>query len=232
MTSCRGPEDVRSWVAAVERRRDPVLPRRQSFPRALFEVLGESGFEKVTLKSVAERAGLAIGSVRHFVGTREELIGFAFDTMADRVQERITEQVRELSETLRHSAIGSDERLEAAVEVLCELLPLDHRRRGEAIVWIEFETAARTDQSLKQRSSRVAAQTPCLVEKILTGAKESGALASSVDLVTETARLSALLDGLTLRGALHPDVLDAELARRALIAHFRGLQQTDTSENR
>lgn len=199
--------------------------RRVAIADALFEVLGEGGFETVTLKSVAERAGLAIGSVRHFVGTREELIGFAFDTMADRVQERITEQVRELSETLRHRPIGSEERLEAAVGVLCELLPLDHRRRGEAIVWIEFETAARTDQSLKQRSSRVAAQTSRLVEQVLTGAKESGALASSVDLTTETARLAALLDGLTLRGALHPDVLDADLARRALSVHFRGLRQ-------
>lgn len=45
-----------------------------------------------------------------------------------------------------------------------------------------------------------------------------------VDLAVETARLAALLDGLTLRCVLHPELLDPGVARSVLVAHLSALR--------
>lgn len=197
--------------------------RRDAIADALFDVLREGGLEAVTLSNVADRAGLAIGSVRHFLGTRDQMVSFAFATMAERIEHRVAARAEAILSTPDDDAQHSHDRLRATADILCEFLPLDAARRGEAIVWIEFETAARTSPWLAATSRRAAAQTARLVETILATAAERGAVRSDIELATETARLTALIDGLTLRGALHPDILDPDLARRAVLSHLRQL---------
>lgn len=198
--------------------------RREAIADALFAVIREDGFSKVSLATVADRAGLAIGSVRHFVGTREEMIRFAFDTASARIHERILTRARPLLDGFEGESVSSEARLQTAVDLLCEFLPLDDARRDEAVVWIEFEAAARTDPQLAETSQRAAAQLVRLIEVILESAERRGALADGLDFTVETARLSALLDGLTIRAALHPDLVTPETARRVVAAHLHQLR--------
>lgn len=197
--------------------------RKTAIADALFDALREGGFENVTLSSVAARAGLAIGSVRHFLGTRDQMISFAFDTMAERIRNRVTARTEVVLAGLEDDSLDADARLEATTDILCEFLPLDSARRDEAMVWIEFETAARTSTYLAETSRRAAAQTTQLIETILAKATRRGTLAPSISLTIETARLSALIDGLTLRSALHPDILDPDTGRQTVISHLREL---------
>ena len=199
--------------------------RRQAIADALFDVLRDGGFSKVTLATVADRAGLAIGSVRHFLGTREEMIGFAFDTISDRFRDRILASAQALRAGLDSGQLDAEARLQATADLLCEFLPLDEARRDEAVVWIEFETAARTDPQLTRTSQRAASQTTRLIELILESVHSRGATVSRLDLALEAARLSALLDGLTLRSVLHPDLLEPDVMRQAVIAHLQELRR-------
>ena len=198
--------------------------RREQVATALFRVVRRDGFTGATLRNVAEEAGLAIGSVRHFLGSHEELLAFAFDTMVERVQGRVVARLEELSDDLADGSLSTDRRRTAVLEVLCELLPLDERRRDETVVWVEFETAARTDANLARRSARSAAGSARLVEQILAGAARHRALDPELDLDVEVARLAALVDGLTWRAALHPELLDPQLAKQVLAAHLDGLR--------
>lgn len=200
--------------------------RRGVIADALFDIIRERGFSKITLANVAERAGLAIGSVRHFLGTREEMIAFAFDTISDRFGGRILTSAQALGAGLDSGQLTAEARLQATADLLCEFLPLDATRRDEAVVWIEFETAARTDPHLAERSRRAGAQTTGLIERILESARERGAISSDIDLAIETARLAALIDGLTIRCALHPDLLSPDTARRAVVAHLREIRRS------
>lgn len=200
--------------------------RRIEIADALFEALREGGFANVTLSGVAARAGLAIGSVRHFLGTREQMIAFAFEAMVARVHDRVVARVEALLSSMREEALDADGRLEAIADLVCELLPMDSVRNGEAIVWLEFETAARTDPRLSATSRRAAEQVTRLVELILTGASRRGLLKPSIDLTVETARLSALVDGLTLRLALHPEELSSDTAREIVLSHLRELRRS------
>ena len=200
--------------------------RRNAIVDALFDVLREGGFAKVSLATVADRAGLAIGSVRHFLGTREEMIGFAFDTVAERFHRRVLANAQALNADLDKGRLDAEARLDATADLLCEFLPLDTARRDEAIVWIEFETAARTDAQLAATSQRAAAQTSQLIETIMRSAQQRGAISPQADTALETTRLTALIDGLTTRAVLHPQLLNPGTARKAVVAHLRELRQS------
>lgn len=199
--------------------------RRQAIADALFDVLREGGLPKVTLAAVADRAGLAIGSVRHFLGTREEMIGFAFDAISDRFRDRVVASAQALRADLAGGRLDAEAKLQATADLLCEFLPLDEARRNEAVVWIEFETAARTDPQLAETSQRATAQTTRLIEVILESIHARAATVSQLDIGLEAARLSALLDGLTVRSVLHPELLAPNVMRQVVIAHLQELRR-------
>lgn len=199
--------------------------RKTAIADALFDALREGGFENVTLSSVAVRAGLAIGSVRHFLGTREQMVGFAFDTMAERIRHRVTIRAESILSSLSDRSSDTHDRLQATADILCEFLPLDSARRDEAIVWIEFETAARTNSYLTETSRQAATKTSQLIETILGTAAQRETLPKSIDLPAEATILTAIIDGLTFRSALHPDIVTADLAREAVLTHLRNLSR-------
>lgn len=199
--------------------------RKTAIADALFDALREGGFENVTLSSVAGRAGLAIGSVRHFLGAREQMVGFAFDTMAERIRHRVTIRADSILSSLSDGSSDTHDRLQATADILCEFLPLDAARRDEAIVWIEFETAARTSTYLAETSRQAATKTSQLIETILDTAAQRGTLPASIDLPAEATILTAIIDGLTFRSALHPDIVTADRAREAVLTHLRNLSR-------
>lgn len=170
--------------------------RRRAIAHAVFRVVCARGLDAVTLGGVAAEAGLATGSVRHFVGSRTDLLVLTLRTLRDDVRRR----VRALD----------DHDPEAALQ---ELLPLDDVRRTEAVVWLAFEAAARTEGTLRPLLLEVVDDVRGLhrrvVAELCPGADEES-VAAAAD------RVAAVLDGLTVGAVLVPDRTDAGRMRRVL----------------
>jgi AcrR family transcriptional regulator len=194
---------------------DPEI-RRDEVVDAVFRVVRRSGFEQASLRNVAEEAGLAIGSVRHYFDGHTDLMVFAMRASLDRVSARLTERVGPLLAARDHEA-----RAEGVERMLTELLPLDERRREEATVWLAFTTAARTRPELRPLAEESYDGMRRLVRRIVDGAAGHGALTGDPEVETE--RLCALIDGLTLEGVLHPDRMTPESMLRALRRHLQTL---------
>lgn len=193
---------------------DPVA-RRQSIAEAVFRVVLREGVEQASLRNVAEEAGLAIGSVRHYFDSHDDLIVFAMDALAEGIGTRLLAHLAELS--------SSGDRRAVTERMLCEVLPLDDRRRDEAVLWLAFATAARTRPMLAPQAEQLYDGLRSLVRRILEGARSSGRLAAFADVPLETQRLSALLDGITVDAVLHPDRMPPELMLTLLRGHLDGL---------
>lgn len=189
--------------------------RREEVVEAVFRVVRRHGLEQASLRNVAEEAGLAIGSVRHYFAGHTELMVFAMQAMAERVERRLLEHVERL-------ATAAD-RMPVAESMLAELLPLDERRRDEATIWLAFATAARTRPELRPHAEEAFDGMRRLVRRVLDGARALGRLREDADLEVETDRLCALIDGLTVQAVLHPDRVDAGTMTRALRAHLASL---------
>ncbi|MFD5433632.1 TetR/AcrR family transcriptional regulator [Kitasatospora sp. NPDC127067] len=194
---------------------DPA-ERRQAVADAVLRVAAREGLEHASLRNVAEEAGLAIGSVRHYFAGGSELMIFAMGELAHRIEARI----RTHAAVLLDPATAGTDRRERTVRLLAETLPLDAGRREESALWLSFVTAARTRPDLRPRAAEMQAGLDDLVRRVLTESERSGGLAPGLDLGVETRRLSALLDGLTLQAVQHPDLVGPDELRAVLRRHL------------
>ncbi|WP_245744288.1 TetR/AcrR family transcriptional regulator [Lentzea fradiae] len=193
---------------------DPAA-RRQAVAEAVFRVVVRDGVEQASLRNVAVEAGLAIGSVRHYFDSHDDMIIFAVDALIHSIQDRVAAHVRSLDDR-------SDPR-RPAERVLSEVLPLDERRRDEAVLWLAFATAARTRPSLLPHAERLYDGLRWLCLRAVSLMAEAGTISASLDLGLEAERLASLLNGLTVDGVLHPDRMTPDLAMSVLRRHLESL---------
>ncbi len=117
----------------MPKRVDPE-ERRQAIAGAVYQLIGERGWDAVTLRDVASTAGISMGQVQHYFTTKTDMLMFALGHMRDRVLARLDRRMAALPQpvTLR-------DQMRAAISVM---LPLDEPGRQEAAVNIAFVSAA------------------------------------------------------------------------------------------
>ncbi|GIG70789.1 TetR/AcrR family transcriptional regulator [Phytomonospora endophytica] len=195
--------------------------RRKAVVDAVFRVVRRDGVEAASLRNIATEAGLAIGSVRHYFTSHEELMVFAMKEMVERVSARVLAH----AEALRRPAPVRD-RAARAEALLREFLPVDDERFDETVVWLEFVKAARTRPSLQPEAKRLHDGMRMIVGKVLSEAHRNGRLREGLDLGIETEHLAALLDGLAMAAVLQPWSFTPERAVDVLHAHLGTLTET------
>lgn len=198
--------------------------RRNLVADAVFAIVEREGFGRVSLRAIAERTGLAVGSIRHYFTATDEIVRFALDALIARIDARLTRRLDALLPELDAGTLSSDEARDRTVEFLSELLPLDERRQRESVVWLAFEEEARTSPDLADVFATSVAGTRQLMTRVLDNMSRRGSVSSTLDLALEADALAALLDGLTLRATLHPEVLAPERAQAVLAAHLEALR--------
>ncbi|QZY21017.1 TetR family transcriptional regulator C-terminal domain-containing protein [Streptomyces decoyicus] len=200
---------------------DP-LARRRAVAQAVLSVVARHGLEHASLRNVADEAGLAIGSVRHYFADHDELMTFTMRELSRRIGDRI----RTHAERLLAPDRGTDrtDRRAATEELLAEFLPLDGARRQEAALWLTFAAAAHTRPELRPCAAEMQADLHTLMSRVLHEARYAGGLPADTDVELESTRLAALLDGLTLQATLLPDRYPPKLLRQVLRRHLDALK--------
>ncbi|MFF4161457.1 TetR/AcrR family transcriptional regulator [Streptomyces sp. NPDC001678] len=193
--------------------------RRRAVADAVFRVARRDGLENASLRNVAQEAGLAVGSVRHYFADHSDLMLFAMRELARRVEDRVRGHAERLLATP-----PAPERAALVEELLAEFLPLDQDRHDEAVLWLAFGTAARVRPELRPSADSLHTGMRELVERVLRETRSAGGLPEDLDVPTEALRTLALIDGLTLTAVLHPDRVPADDMRRVLRLHLRSLR--------
>jgi TetR/AcrR family transcriptional regulator, transcriptional repressor of bet genes len=184
--------------------------RREELAEAVWRLASHEGLDAVTIRAVAAEAGWSTGALHHYFSDKEELLLFAFRTVADRVGRRVA--------ATRETA---GEPLELVRELLAIGLPLDDERRDETRVWFAFLGLALTRPALARAQGAAYAQWRRLVASALEEAQEAGGLDAAIDPRREAAGLVALVDGLAVQAMFDPsgpsakrqlELLDARLA--------------------
>jgi TetR/AcrR family transcriptional repressor of bet genes len=181
--------------------------RREELAAAVWRLAARDGLEAVTIRSVAAEAGWSTGALHHYFSDKEELLLFAFQTVADRVGRRVA--------AARETAAGP---LELVRELLAIGLPLDPERRAETRVWFAFLGLALTRPVLARAQRAAYRHWRRLVADALREAQERGEVQDRVDVEREAAGLVALVDGLAVQATFEPRartqaLLDEHLAR-------------------
>jgi AcrR family transcriptional regulator len=196
--------------------------RRQEVVEAVFRIVAADGLERASLREVADEAELAVGSVRHYFASSEELLTHSFGVVVDRIVGRLTAADDRLADTRP----GTPEHHQGVLTLLGELLPLDDERAVDACVWMAFKNAARTKPFLAAEADRSHRAVAAIVGRLVMEVSAGAGTAGTVDqqrLVTEAERLLATLDGLTMHALLQPEWMTAQMCGDVLESHLTGL---------
>ena len=116
--------------------------RRAELAAAVWRLASRDGLDAVTVRRVAAEAGWSTGALAHYFDDKEELLVFAFETVADRVGRRIVK-----------AAEHARDPLELVRTQLVEGLAIDTERRAEVRVWFAFLWLAETRPRLQSPHS-------------------------------------------------------------------------------
>lgn len=167
--------------------------RKEQLGEALWRVVRQRGVGAVSVRTVAEEAGVVVGSLRHVFPTRAELIEFSAELMVQRATGRILATPR------------NDDPVAYGLALLTHLLPLAPDSRAELEVNLALIAEAPAVPSLASIRDHAAERIEelCLqIATLLTGRVRDDRL------VRTGRRLSALVDGLALHLLAAPHAAD------------------------
>ena len=192
--------------------------RRAQLAEALWQVVRTQGIHHVSVRSVAAQAGTSPSALRHYFATQEELLGFALQSVVDRVSARLLPLLPQLR--------GRS----GAVHVLEQLLPLDVDRRNEVEVYLAFNIRAHRDPALRTIRDEAEAASRLAVRHALKLLAADDALGAGQDPEVLTDQTYPLVDGLALHGTLWPDRYPPAHLRRALRDHLQQLARPASAQ--
>jgi AcrR family transcriptional regulator len=203
--------------------------RRQEIVGAVCRIIATDGLERASLREVAEEAGLAVGSVRHYFDSSDDLLAYSFAAVSDRLLTRLNRALTGL-----RPAADDPDASRAVLTLLGEFLPLDEERALDACAWLAFRNAARIRPFLAAEADRshraVAAVVGQVITRLLYEDNATGADAGP-QLVTAAEHLLATLDGLAMHALLQPGWMSPEMCRDVLESHIEGLRRRVTASH-
>ncbi|MFJ4226293.1 TetR/AcrR family transcriptional regulator [Paenarthrobacter nicotinovorans] len=194
--------------------------RRQEVVHAVFRIIASDGLERASLREVADEAGLAVGSVRHYFSSSDELLVFSFGAVIDRIAGRLESALAEVEQEV----LGTPQQDAAVLNLLGQLLPLDEELAVDACVWMAFRHAARIKPVLAPEAERSHRAVAAIVGRLILLLNPAQADRQQ-NLVTEAERLLATMDGLSMHALLQPEWMTAEVCSDVLTAHLRSLRE-------
>jgi len=176
--------------------------RRRQIAEALLRVAGERGLHNAGMREVAEAAGMSVRLIQYYFGTKEQLLLFAMQHLAEQLGKRAMARIR-----ARAGEAPADPRtiIEA---ILAEGLPDDEDSRSFLVVYTAYFALSLTDPALDIKP--LARNSDALIWVIadqLRAARDSGQLSPGCDPDLEALSLITMSAGLgdgVLGGSLTP----------------------------
>ncbi|MFI9161230.1 TetR/AcrR family transcriptional regulator [Kitasatospora aureofaciens] len=186
--------------------------RRETIAQALWRVVEQRGATQLTLREVAREAGISLGQLQHYFGSRAELLGFAMDLAGEQSARRVGRALAELGERPHPRAV-----LRA---MLVELLPLHAGSRVTSRMSAAYVLEALHDEEVHARARSGLVRGRAAVERVVRQAVADGLIAADRDPVVETDLLLALTGFTTL---LELGVVEPAAVLTAVDRHLDGL---------
>ena len=179
--------------------------RRVELAEAVWRVIRERGIGAVSVRIVAEEAGVAVGSLRHLFPNRAGLLRYSAELMVQRATDRIR-GLPPAADPVTH-----------AEDIIRELLPLSPDSRAELEVNIAL--IAETPALPELADVRDAATAELFEACRLIVAGLQGGRRPTQEVVAR--RLHALVDGVALHLLTQPDDSDTTWATQIIGAEIR-----------
>lgn len=173
-------------------RREGEDRRREDLVAATLALVSEGGPEAATLRAIADRAGVTAGLIRHYFGSKEELLRAAFLDM-------MTRMTADSGAGLE--AAPADPAAQLAAFVAGSLRPpvLDGRR---VVLWAGFLHLVRRDSAMRDVHEMTYHAYRSRLEALIAALPRRAAPARTR---ADAIACNAVIDGLWMEGSILPD---------------------------
>ncbi|MFF9350732.1 TetR/AcrR family transcriptional regulator [Streptomyces sp. NPDC014734] len=190
--------------------------RRETIARALWRVVEQRGVAHLTMRVVAQEAGISLGQLQHYFGSREAMLSFAMDFASEQAASRVDRGL---------TGLGDRPHPRDVLRVmLTEMLPLHADARATSRMSAAFVLEALHNENFHARARDGMIQGRAMVEQLFRQAIADGHMGSDRDPEVETHLLLALTGFATL---LELDVIAPGDVLTAIDQHLDRLFTTD-----
>ncbi len=192
-------------------RKSKANERREQIVWALYECLSEKGHEKVTIKGIAQQAGLPHGVIHYYFKSKDAIVSALVEALQVKYETILSEKLGSVSS-------GRQNLLETALDYLTENHVFDARlnRVFYNLVQMGFEQNQIGKALRKYRENII--KILCL----------SG---SSTDTTIQAAVLVAIVEGLALQWMIEPGTLNREQLKSTLTRAVETFLKNEKGEN-
>ncbi|MCA5923324.1 TetR/AcrR family transcriptional regulator [Curtobacterium oceanosedimentum] len=177
---------------------------------ACLRILERDGLGALSVRNVADEAGIAPASFRRMFPTQDALREHCLTV----VEERVTARISALRSTGRALAL----------DTLAQVLPLDAERTAEILAQVQLGVLSRTDEHLATRARRLNDGVRRVCSRALEVLREDGRLGAGRDPGDEADRLHALVDGLAVGHTWDPAARSPERVLALVELHVDSLR--------
>jgi AcrR family transcriptional regulator len=183
--------------------------RRETIARALWRVVEQRGVTQLTMRVVAQEAGMSLGQLQHYFASRTAMLSFAMDFASEQTSARIRLGLEKLGERPHPRDVLQ--------VTLAEMLPLHADARATSRMSAAYVLEALHDDAVHEQARHGLAQGRTLVEQLVRQAIADGHIDTDRDPATETNLLLALTGFTPL---IELDVIEPQDALTAIDAHL------------
>ena len=200
----------------------PVAERRVQLVDAALAIATAEGVPAVTVRRVAERAGVALGVVHYCFADKDEL----FAALAHRIVADLT------AAAVDAVPVGDAPDLPAALDAaVLAMWTVIEKTPGEQLLTYEITTHALRSPGGRRVARRQYAASQAAAEQLLTLAAQAARAVWKRPVAELAAEALAYLDGVTLRWLVDRDARSAR-ARLAVFAGYLATQATSRRRRR
>lgn len=185
--------------------------RRQEFVAALWRIVEHHGSAAVSIRSVADEAGVSKSNIAYYFPTMVDLLAAAVDEVVAHAQTRAAQLDQE------------DLDIDKAAKLVMLAIPDTPVRRRQAQVWIklvtEYDGDTHVSTLLNDFNKRVRAGLLVMLKLF----DASGLVSKDRKLNIEAVRLHALVDGLSLQTMNDAKFMPPSLIRSVVTQHLSEL---------
>ncbi len=186
--------------------------RAAEIAAASLRVLERDGLAGLSVRGVAEEAGIAAASLRRAFPSQHALREHCLAL----IEQRATARIMALAGRLTGRPLAEG--------MLLQLLPLDRERRTELVAQLQLGVLALTDPTLRDSAIRLDDAVGGACRTAVAILDDAGLLGAGRDPDAEAQRLHALLDGIAVQGIWAADSGGPERSTAMLARHLDELE--------
>lgn len=187
--------------------------QKRHIAAAAQRLIWQDGQGQATVRKIAQEADMSAGALRHCFASQEALFSYVMTLVAEQVRARLNAtEIAQLTP-------------DTAVDLLCQLIPLDEAREIEMTVWLNFSVMAARREDMQPLNAALYDEIHAFILRLLALLLEQKMIAPVDDLEAATTSLHLLVDVLSLHRLTQPERFSETTVRDTLRNHLHTLAQ-------